>query len=73
MSEPLRFAVTVEGPTDAIVLEAILKALLPDGEFVFQTSQPEGSAAFGSAPFGRTGAGWAGVYQGHGSIGQWQH
>ena len=63
MSEPLRLAVAAEGPTDAIVLEAILKALLPDGEFVFQTVQPEGSAAFGSAPFGRTGAGWAGVYR----------
>ena len=63
MSEPLRFAVAAEGPTDAIALEAILKALLPDGEFVFQTLQPEGSAAFGSAPFGRTGAGWAGVYR----------
>ena len=63
MSEPLRFAVAAEGPTDAIVLEAILNALLPDGEFVFQTLQPEGSAAFGSALFGRTGAGWAGVYR----------
>ena len=63
MSEPLRFAVTVEGPTDAIVLEAILTALLPDDEFVFQTLQPEGSAAFGSAHFGSTGTGWAGVYR----------
>ena len=63
MSEPLRFAVAVEGPTDAIVLEAVLTALLPDDEFVFQTLQPEGSAAFGSAPFGRTGAGWTGVYR----------
>ena len=63
MSEPLSFAVAAEGPTDAIVLEAILKALLPDDEFVFQTLQPEGSAAFGSAPFDRTGAGWAGVYR----------
>ena len=63
MSEPLRFAVTVEGPTDAIVLEAILTALLPDDEFVFQTLQPEGSAAFGSAHFGSPGTGWAGVYR----------
>ena len=63
MSEPLRFAVTVEGPTDAIVLEAILTALLPDDEFVFQRLQPEGSAAFGSAHFGSTGTGWAGVYR----------
>ena len=63
MSEPLRVAVATEGPTDAIVLQAILKALLRNGEFVFQTVQPEGSAAFDSASFDRTGAGWAGVYR----------
>lgn len=44
MSEPLRIAAAVEGPTDAIVLQAILSALLPDTEFVFQTLQPEESA-----------------------------
>ncbi len=63
MSEPVRVAVVVEGPTDAIVLEAILNAMVPGREFVLQTLQPEGSAAFGTAPFGRTGAGWAGVYR----------
>lgn len=64
MSEPLRIAVAVEGPTDAIVLQAILRALLPDEtDFVFQTLQPEASAAFGSASFIGTGAGWAGVYR----------
>ena len=63
MSEPVRIAVAVEGPTDAVVLRAILKALLRGTEFQFQTLQPEGSAAFGSAPFGKTGAGWAGVYR----------
>ena len=63
MSEPLRVAAAVEGPTDAIVLRAILGALLPDTDFVFQTLQPEGSAAFGSAPSGNTGAGWVGVYR----------
>lgn len=63
MSEPIRIAVAVEGPTDAVVPRAILKALLRDMEFQFQTLQPEGSAAFGSAPFGKTGAGWAGVYR----------
>ena len=63
MSEPVRVAVAVEGPTDAIVLEAILMAVVPGGEFVLQTLQPEGSAAFGAASFGRTGAGWAGVYR----------
>lgn len=58
MSESLRIAAAVEGPTDAIVLRAILKAFLPDTDFVFQTLQPEGSVAFGS-----TGAGWVGVYR----------
>ena len=61
MSDPLRIAAAVEGPTDAIVLRAILSALLPDMEFEFQTLQPEGSVAFGFPSFGRTGAGWAGV------------
>ena len=64
MSEPLRIAAVVEGPTDAIVLQAILRALLPDdADFVFHTLQPEGSVAFGSASFGRVGAGWVGVYR----------
>ena len=63
MSEPLRIATAVEGPTDEIVLEAVLNALLPDTEFVLQTLQPEGSVAFGSASFSGTGAGWAGVYR----------
>ena len=48
MSDPLRIAAAVEGPTDVIVLEAILCALLPGVEFEFQTLQPEGSAAFGT-------------------------
>ena len=64
MYEPLRIAAAVEGPTDAVVLRAILRALLPDdADFVFQTLQPEGSAAFGAASFGATGAGWVGVYR----------
>ena len=59
MSEPLRIAAAVEGPTDAIVLQAILRALLPDDpDFVFQTLQPETSAAFGTM-----GAGWVGIYR----------
>ena len=63
MSEPLRVAAAVEGPTDAIVLGAILGHILGNTEFEFQTLQPEGSVAFGAAPFGRTGAGWGGVYR----------
>ena len=63
MSEPLRIAAAVEGPTDAIVLQAILRALLPDTDFEFRTLQPEVSAAFGSVPFNQTGGGWVGVYR----------
>ena len=57
MSDPLRIAAAIEGPTDKIVLEAILCALLPGREFEFQMLQPEGSAAFGMN------AGWVGVYR----------
>ena len=63
MSEPLRIAAVVEGPTDVIVLQAVLKTLLPDTDFKFQTLQPEASAVFGSASFGTMEAGWAGVYR----------
>jgi hypothetical protein len=63
MSDPVRIAAAVEGPTDAIVLRAILSSVLTDREFEFQTLQPEGSAAFGSEPLGETGAGWVGVYR----------
>ena len=63
MSDLFRVAVAVEGPTDAIVLEAILNALLPDTDFVLQTLQPEESRAFDTSPSGGTGAGWAGVYR----------
>ena len=63
MSDPLRIAAAVEGPTDAIVLQAVLSALLPDTDFEFQTLQPEGSVAFDSAPSGITGTGWVGVYR----------
>ena len=58
MSDLLRIAAAVEGPTDEIVLRAVLRALLPDRDFEFHTLQPEGSAAFGSM-----GAGWVGVYR----------
>ena len=59
MSEPLRVAAVVEGPTDAIVLQSLLRAMLPDGgDFEFRTVQPEGSVAFG-----KMGAGWVGVYR----------
>lgn len=58
MSDPLRVAAAVEGPTDAIVLQAILDSLLGDAEFELQILQPEGSVSFGS-PRG----GWGGIYR----------
>ena len=61
--DPLRIAVAVEGPTDSILMEAILASILQDVEFELQTLQPEGSVAFGASSFGRTGVGWVGVYR----------
>ena len=63
MSEPLRIAAAVEGPTDSIVVRAILNSVLADTEFEFQTLQPEESVAFASAQSGTTGVGWVGVYR----------
>lgn len=64
MFEPLHIAAAVEGPTDAIVLRAILRALLPDEvDFVLHTLQPEGSAAFGASSLSGWGGGWVGVYR----------
>ena len=63
MSEPLRLAAAVEGPTDKIVLRAIVRALLPDTDFVFHTLQPAESVAFSSTQTAGTGVGWTGVYR----------
>lgn len=63
MSDPLRVAAAVEGPTDKIVLEAIIRALLPTTDFEFFTLQPEQSVAFQSLGVAGTGTGWVGVYR----------
>ena len=63
MSDPVRVAFAVEGPTDAIVLEAILNALLSDIDFIPNRLQPEKSLAFDTSPPSGTGVGWAGVYR----------
>ena len=63
MSDTLRVAAVVEGKTDALVLQAILDSILRNTAFEFHTLQPEGSAAFGTSPSSRTGAGWGGVYR----------
>lgn len=58
MSDPLRVAMAVEGPTDEIVLREAIKSLLPEREIIFQRLQPEFSLAFGDL-----GGGWSGVYR----------
>ena len=63
MSEALRIAAVVEGPTDSIVLQAIVRALLPTTDFEFHTLQPEVSLAFRPPQVVRTGVGWVGVYR----------
>jgi hypothetical protein len=54
MSE-LRVALIAEGPTDAIIIEAALKAIL-ERPFILHTLQPE------AAP-GPVGTGWCGVFR----------
>ena len=63
MSEALRIAAVVEGPTDRVVLHAIMRALLPTTEFEFHALQPEGSLAFQPPQVAGTGVGWVGVYR----------
>lgn len=63
MSDVLHVALAVEGPTDAIVIRAILNSLRPNAEFVLQTLQPEVSLAFVSPPTYGIGGGWGGVYR----------
>ena len=58
MSDSLRVALVAEGPTDAIVITAALRAMLDGTSFVITQLQPEGSIAFGER-----GGGWAGVYR----------
>jgi hypothetical protein len=59
MSDPLRIAFVVEGPTDSIMLKEVVTRLLEGRDFVFQILQPEMSEAFKPTP-GEDG-GWPGV------------
>lgn len=58
MSEPLRIALVGEGPTEKVVIEAVLTSVLSPRSFVLRQLQPEESAAFGPV-----GTGWTGVYR----------
>ncbi len=57
MSDPLRVAVVCEGPTDKIVIEAAIAAVLEDQPFILRLLQPEESVGFGHIR-----GGWPGVY-----------
>ncbi|MFH1139719.1 MAG: hypothetical protein V1816_26890 [Pseudomonadota bacterium] len=61
MSDPIRVAFVVEGPTDFIILRAIVERLLKGNDFVPQVLQPEISDAFKITP-GDDG-GWPGIYR----------
>ena len=55
----LRIHIACEGPTDYVVLEAALRGMLREADFILQQVQPETSRYGGDAgPFG---AGWKGV------------
>lgn len=58
MSEPLRIALVAEGPTDRVVIEVVLAAILGQRPFILTQLQPEQSDAFGTR-----GGGWTGVYK----------
>lgn len=58
MSEPLRVALVAEGPTDGVVIESALRAMLGERPFVLKQIFPEGSTSFGEM-----GSGWVGVYR----------
>jgi|HubBroStandDraft_6_1064221.scaffolds.fasta_scaffold470531_1 hypothetical protein len=58
MSDPLKVALVIEGPTDRVVIESVIPELLDGGAYITTTLQPEGSNAFG-----RLGAGWGGVFR----------
>ena len=63
MSEPVRVAVAVEGPTDEVVIEAIIDGILDGSDFEFQVLQPDASSVFGTAVGSATGLGWPGVFR----------
>ena len=62
MSEPIRIAVVVEGPTDFVVITAAIASLLKGQDFEPTMVQPEFSESFETIG-GATGLGWPGVYR----------
>jgi len=58
MSDPLRIALVVEGPTDFVLIQSVLGQVLGEKPFIARILQPEQSLVFGP-----TGTGWGGVYR----------
>ena len=58
MSDPLRVALVVEGPTDYVVLRAAMEAILGDRDFEATVLRPELSKGLETI----TGGGWTAVY-----------
>jgi len=58
MSNPFRVAVVAEGPTDKIVIQAVVSRIFGARAFILRQLQPEESEAF--TPLG---TGWGGVYR----------
>jgi len=59
-SDPLRVAVVCEGPTDCVVIQAALAALVPT-PIVVTRVQPDAGGGFAGTRFGEMGTGWKGV------------
>lgn len=58
MSRPIKLALVAEGPTDGVVINAAITAILRNKTFTMTQLQPEASEAFGLF-----GGGWGGVYK----------
>jgi hypothetical protein len=58
MSDPLRVALVVEGPTDKIVIDSAISRILNGRPYVSTQLHPEQSLAFGPL-----GGGWGGVFR----------
>ena len=58
MSDLLRLALVAEGPSDRIIIDAVISRILDERPFILRQLHPEGSLAFGPL-----GAGWGGVYR----------
>jgi hypothetical protein len=58
MSNPVRVAVVAEGPTDKIIIKAVIASVLEGRPFVLTQLQPEESRAFGPLS-----TGWGGVFR----------